>query len=37
MQWIRPFTEVMNCAMNVGKYRWFMDGLLNVSGSVIDV
>jgi acetyl-CoA synthetase len=37
LQWIRPFTEVMDCDVNVGKHRWFMDGLLNVSGSVIDV
>ena len=34
LQWIKPFTEVMDCDMNVGRHRWFMDGLLNVSGSV---
>ncbi len=34
LQWIKPFTEVMDCDMNIGKHRWFMDGLLNVSGSV---
>jgi acetyl-CoA synthetase len=34
LQWIKPFTEVMDCDMNVGKHRWFMDGLLNVSGLV---
>ena len=32
LQWIKPFSEVMDCDMNVGKHRWFMDGLLNVSG-----
>lgn len=37
LQWIKPFGEVMDCDMNVGKHRWFMDGLLNVSGLVCTV
>ncbi|CAB3991687.1 acetyl-coenzyme A synthetase 2-like, mitochondrial [Paramuricea clavata] len=36
LQWIKPFTEVMDCDMNVGKHRWFMDGLLNVSENCLD-
>lgn len=32
LQWIKPFTQVMDCDMNVGKHKWFFDGKLNVSG-----
>ena len=32
LQWIKPFTKVMDCDMNIGQHRWFMDGQLNVSG-----
>lgn len=37
LEWLKPFTEVMDCDMKVGKHRWFMDGLLNVSGLICTV
>ncbi|XP_028409880.1 acetyl-coenzyme A synthetase 2-like, mitochondrial [Dendronephthya gigantea] len=36
LQWIKPFTKVMDCDMNIGQHRWFMDGQLNVSENCLD-
>ena len=34
LQWIKPFTQVKDCDLSVGRHRWFFDGKLNVSGSL---
>lgn len=37
LQWITPFTKTMDCDMSKGQHKWFMDGVLNVSGFVFVV
>ena len=33
VEWMKPFTNVMDCDMSQGKFQWFSDGQLNASGS----
>ena len=35
VEWIQPFTQVMNCNMTEAKFEWFYDGTLNASGNCI--
>ena len=35
VEWIQPFTQVMNCNMTEARFEWFSDGTLNASGNNI--
>ena len=32
LSWTREFDQVMDCDMTTGQFKWFLGGVLNVSG-----
>ena len=36
LRWMKPFTNVMDCSMKDGHFRWFEGGKLNMSGNSSD-
>ena len=32
LRWTKEFDQVMDCDMNTGQFKWFIGGVLNVSG-----
>ena len=32
LRWVKDFDQVMDCDMHTGRFKWFIGGVLNVSG-----
>ena len=32
LRWIKEFDQVMDCDMDSGQFKWFLGGVINVSG-----
>ena len=32
LRWTKEFDQVMDCDMNSGQFKWFLGGVINVSG-----
>ena len=32
LRWMKDFDQVMDCDMSKGQFKWFLGGVLNVSG-----
>ena len=34
LRWIKEFDQVMDCDMRSGQFKWFLGGVINVSGEI---
>lgn len=37
LRWIKEFDQVMDCDMNSGEFKWFLGGVINVSGKKFSI
>ena len=37
LRWTKEFDQVMDCDMNSGQFKWFIGGVINVSGRAPDI
>jgi len=37
LRWITEFDQVMDCDMREGQFKWFLGGVINVSGEAANV
>lgn len=35
LKWFKEFDQVMDCDMNKGEFKWFIGGVINVSGKLV--